>query len=1161
MRKIKFGISLVLSLLIIFTSISPAFALAGNTTPTERIESSSVIGGNLGEWILDESNGYIYAFSSNHDRLLFISTVDLKVKKEIQLPGITDLELANDKLYVAIGSYKQIAVINVKTATVEQRISTGQMPYRIAVDGGKLFYILKYVSGTQQDYAKIYILNLNDSSETVLKPSPDTPTQQGFDLSYYLNAITADQTNHTLYIGVSNGSSSGIFAINTQDFKTLSTNDGARFKGIYSRIFLQGSDIFFGKYRLDAKELSKVYGSYDSTVDYVSGEHVFSDHSVFDRTQFLKTGDLPKFLGTSRYLLDSTGSVYIYIGESYSIEKGALDQYLIKDSGGPVSSDYNAATAVSGDVASRLSITKWLVDENRNMIYALSRENNTLLFIGLSDLTVKKQIVVGKDPASMTLSSGKLYVALSSINQVAIVDTSTQTVKANLVLKHSPGSLAVDGNKLFYLGYNEQSAYGNATKQTGNLFMYDLAGGSEKQINATLPSQQEITKYGDSNMVLDAANHVLYVGGAMFTGVCAINTADYSAAGVSNSSVVNQELGVVAKAGDNLYYSQYKYALYNLDSVYGYFAEPIIYASGDLAFSKQIVYDAGTFEKVATLPFESDSIYLDKSDNVYLYKKDLRVIQKVSLKSALDGFSKAYKALVENTDYSYSVENANSFNIGRKELISNMIVDDKTGYIYAISDSGYKLIVIGQDDLKVKKELIVGLLTTDMKLQDGKLYVASAGTKYIKVIDLTSLTVINKIAVSVNPELLALDGNKLFYSGLYKGQQSMHVYDLLQKTEKPITFYDFKYGWDIHHETALFVDGENHILYGVMGAATPVENFAAINTLDLKPLLLPAGVNKLGSVQLNGMPVFDGNDLFMGQHYNRTDFSLITPALVGKILYVDDTVIITSYSAYLRSNNAKLGDLPEYTETLGVDSQYNAYALPEGSRTIKKTSIYEILSSMVNKTAEGRALNIDGYLAGNVKTDILPDSDITFSDLASHWAKDDIVALAARHIISGTGDGNFSPSRVVTRAEFVTMLVRALNVSDSNGDNPEFLDIDVGAWYYSSVVTATKLGLVNGTGDGRFAPDAPITREEIASLTIRALNYMETRLETADNNALSIFTDKTSISGWAKDNMAMAVKVGVIKGMPGGILAPHSMTTRAESAVILKRILTYEELQ
>ena len=1158
MNKLKNKISLVLSLLTVLFSLSPSLASAAEApaAPSDLLKGPSVIGGNLGDWVLDEDDGYICAFSYDNDKLLFINTDDLKLKKEITLPGISDIELADGKLYAALDSYRQIAVIDIKTASVERKIAVKEAPYRIAVEGDKLFYILRHWSGEQQpDFTKLHILNLADSSETEIRPDPDTAVQKGLTGSYYLSGLTADRKNHILYIANTNEYSSGIFSINTKDNKTLSTNDGERFKGLYSSIILQGSDIFFGKYRLDAGDLSKVYGSYDGGVVYVSGDHVFAAGGIFDRDKFIKTGELPKDGAYSRCLTDSKGNIYLYEGQSYSVIKGLLSRFLFEAPGNGGSMDYNADTAAADDVIDRLSISKWLVDGERRMIYALSRENNALMFIGLDDLQLKNRIPVGKDPADLVLSDGKLYVALSSINQVAVVDIGTQTLKQNLVLKHMPAALAVDGSKLFYTGYEEKPANGGSTRDKfTRLYAYDLGSNSEKLITAGTPTNV-ISYYGESNMVLDASRHLLYIGAEMGAYFCAINTTDCSVKGISNSFVVNKERGVVAKAGDNVYYGSYKYAPGKLDAVYGYFGEPVVYAAGDLAFSKKAVYDAGSFEKIADLPFESDCLYSDSAENVYVYNKELRVIKKYSLKPQIEGFDKAYPALLEGTDY--SVKNADTFNTGRKEPIQKIIVDDRRGLIYAISPSGYKLVVIGKEDLKVKKELIAGLQPKDMKLYGGKLYVASAGTNYVTVVDTASLTVERKIYLSANPELIAVDGDKLFYRDMFK----MHVYDMSAQTERDMAFHDFEYGWDINYVEDLFVDGDNHILYGVRGSAAVEENFAAVSTLDLKPLKLPAAVGKRGTVSLNGMPVFDGSDLFSGQtRYDRDDLSIISQGLKGRILYVDDRVIITSYSAYLRSNNARLGDLPEYMDNLYVDAGGNAYSVDRVYWTIKKTSVSEILSSLVNKTAEGESFSSTGYMApreeGKEETDLRPVDSVTFSDISSHWAKSDIEYLAARQIVKGKGiSGAFSPDDRVTRAEFVAMLVGSLEINGGGIRNTSFTDVATGKWYYSPVMTASSLGLISGYGNGRFAPDATITREEIAALSVRALKYMDALSSDADDGALSGFADRDSISSWARNNAAEAVKAGIIKGMPGGMFAPDSLTTRAESAAIMKRLI------
>ena len=389
----------------------------------------------------------------------------------------------------------------------------------------------------------------------------------------------------------------------------------------------------------------------------------------------------------------------------------------------------------------------------------------------------------------------------------------------------------------------------------------------------------------------------------------------------------------------------------------------------------------------------------------------------------------------------------------------------------------------------------------------------------------------------------------------------MHVYDMSRQTETDMAFHDFEYGWDINYVEDLFVDSDNHILYGVRGAAAVEENFAAVSTLDLKPLKLPATAGKRGTVSLNGMPVFDGNDLFSGQtRYDRDDLSVISRGLKGRILYVDDGVILTSYSAYLRSNNERLGDLPEYMDNLYVDAGKNAYSLDTVYWAIKKTSVYEILNSLVNKTTEGESFSIADYMArregSKEETDLRPVDSVTFSDISSHWAKSDIEYLAARQIVKGKGiSGAFSPDDRVTRAEFVAMLVGSLEINGGGIRNTSFTDVASGKWYYSPVMTASSLGLISGYGNGRFAPDATITREEIAALSVRALKYMDALTGDADNGALSGFADKDSISGWARDNAAAAVKAGIIKGMPGGIFAPDSLTTRAESAAIMKRLI------
>jgi len=135
------------------------------------------------------------------------------------------------------------------------------------------------------------------------------------------------------------------------------------------------------------------------------------------------------------------------------------------------------------------------------------------------------------------------------------------------------------------------------------------------------------------------------------------------------------------------------------------------------------------------------------------------------------------------------------------------------------------------------------------------------------------------------------------------------------------------------------------------------------------------------------------------------------------------------------------------------------------------------------------------------------------------------------------------------------MLTRALGVDGSDYYGAAFNDVSESAWYYSSVMAGAALGLTNGSGNNSFEPDKPITREQIVTMTVRAMKYVNGDLENVDTGALNQFTDRDSISDWAKANIATAVKAGIVNGKSADLFDPKSDTTRAESAVILKRLL------
>ncbi|SMF34155.1 S-layer homology domain-containing protein, partial [Paenibacillus barengoltzii] len=187
------------------------------------------------------------------------------------------------------------------------------------------------------------------------------------------------------------------------------------------------------------------------------------------------------------------------------------------------------------------------------------------------------------------------------------------------------------------------------------------------------------------------------------------------------------------------------------------------------------------------------------------------------------------------------------------------------------------------------------------------------------------------------------------------------------------------------------------------------------------------------------------------------------------------------------------------------------------------------------------------YLAKNVTF-----ADVTPAKFA--WAVDAIEILASKDILAGSMDGNFHPTTQVTRAEFVSMLVRALELkADPNEVSViSFQDVPAGSWYEEAVKIATSKGLISGYSNGTFAPDQPITRAEIAVVLAKALEVLGQ--SAGEGGANYSFADQARIPSWAAEAVAKVTSLGIMNGKAESRFEAASPTTRAEAAVVVYRI-------
>jgi hypothetical protein len=187
-----------------------------------------------------------------------------------------------------------------------------------------------------------------------------------------------------------------------------------------------------------------------------------------------------------------------------------------------------------------------------------------------------------------------------------------------------------------------------------------------------------------------------------------------------------------------------------------------------------------------------------------------------------------------------------------------------------------------------------------------------------------------------------------------------------------------------------------------------------------------------------------------------------------------------------------------------------------------------------------------------------PEVKTTFTDIAGHWAQAEIEHMAARGCVSGVGANEFAPEARITRAEFASILARMAGLADNNGAAERFSDVPANAWYRGMVGAAATAGLVCGTSENSFAPDVPVTREQMAAMLVRFMNGNGAEAVLSDAGAaeqLAGFSDAAGISPWACSPVAQAVRDGLMLGRESGLFVPLGDATRAEATVVLCRAL------
>lgn len=175
---------------------------------------------------------------------------------------------------------------------------------------------------------------------------------------------------------------------------------------------------------------------------------------------------------------------------------------------------------------------------------------------------------------------------------------------------------------------------------------------------------------------------------------------------------------------------------------------------------------------------------------------------------------------------------------------------------------------------------------------------------------------------------------------------------------------------------------------------------------------------------------------------------------------------------------------------------------------------------------------------------------LAYADMKdAEWANDAVKALKAKGIVNGKSADSYDPNGLVTREEFVKMMMLLAKINVEHGEI-NFDDVTSDAWFYTYVKAAFQKGIVNGMSDTSFGVGQNITRQDLATIVNNTLVYLGTKM----SNGEITFDDKDSVSDYAQNAVSKLVATGILNGYEDNTFRPNGYATRAEAAKILYEV-------
>ncbi|MGM0882389.1 MAG: S-layer homology domain-containing protein [Bacillota bacterium] len=761
----------------------------------------------------------------------------------------------------------------------------------------------------------------------------------------------------------------------------------------------------------------------------------------------------------------------------------------------------------------------WFLDEAHGYIYLIGEKKVT--FLSVSDLKFMKVISLNSNVTNIATYGDRLY--LSSDGKINVINIPKLQLENSISIKSSLKEFVVDKDKIIY---TIEGLFGELYGH--KLFEYNMV--SKKNTEVQIPNQNEPFLY-EPSIAIDSRNHILLIAEPKGNGeIRAIKTTDYQIVSKIRFSdnpglkSLNSRPKVIFDQGD-LFIGYYRLDGQNLQSVKGSYNSEIKAVYGKYVVTDKGIYDRNTFTEIGTV--EAD-ILIDRFGYVYYYTVDNKIgKERWDLSLVLDGY---YEHEDGQLSFYYN--------------IVDFVYDHSNNRIYAISREENKLYFIDPESLEVEHEMFIGSNPTDIELYNGEIYVALTGATKVAVTSVSYNGKVEHILLDRNPIRIAVGKTKLFFTS-GDGFKMLSAYDFSKGTiDKNILNIDSA-------KPDLYFDRDRQMLYvGETGSsASPL---FAISAEDLTKINKSNHNDGRGFPSPRKLSVYE-DELYFSEYIidaddlnNVKNFTLNggKPIHDEHIISVTNSHVFSNEYIYDKTTQKMVSELPFRVSFLESDANGAYYIYGVKNRILKKYDSLEELAADWPLFDEDSGAPPIPYKMSNY----FPD------DLEDHWAAEPMLDFLSADLLTGykNEDGSISlrPNQQISRAEFVTILVRALGLEGEQGSK-SFKDVKYDSWYHNAVLIAHAHGIVQGRSETEFAPERPIKRDEMAAIIVRAF---ESSIDF--NGKAKVFRDVPSY--WATDFINKANSAGIIEGISDDRFKPSAKAKRSESIVMLYRALHKE---